>query len=321
MTGGSVSGRFENLMKRILVAAVAIPVIVLAALWGSYWFFAFVTLISSLSLYEFYGLMRRKGAYPLVSLGMLTGFLVNMTFIYERLQIEVYHFFLNYGFSLRMFSQLQLLLVVEILFVLTVLLIELFRTKGSVSLNIAATLAGVMIISLSFGVLVRLRELFPFGFPVHQFMGSTFANGDQLRQIDLWGGFTVISLFVSIWICDTAAYFAGRTLGKHKLFLRVSPGKTWEGAAAGLFGSVATMLLAQHFFLGYLSMTHALVLGTFVGVFGQMGDLVESRFKRDAEVKDSSSLIPGHGGVYDRFDSLVFVAPIAYLYIDFVVLS
>ena len=73
--------------------------------------------------------------------------------------------------------------------------------------------------------------------------------------------------------------------------------------------------------LDYLSLTHAAVLGAFVGVFGQIGDLVESRFKRDAGVKDASSILPGHGGVYDRFDSLVFLSPILYLYIDFVVLS
>lgn len=314
-------GQFENLLKRIVVAAVAIPVIIMATLWGSYWFLLLIALISSISLYEFYGLMRKKGAYPLVSLGLLTGLLVNITFIYERLQIEVYQFFLNYGFPLRMFSQLQLLLVIEILFVLVVIAIELFRSKGSASLNIATTIAGVMIISLFFGTLIRLRELFPFGFPVHQFMGSTFASDDQLLRINAWGGYTVLSLFVSIWVCDTAAYFAGSSFGKHKLFPRVSPGKTWEGAIAGLIGAVATMILAQIFFLGYLSMVHALVLGTFVGVFGQLGDLVESRLKRDAEVKDSSSLIPGHGGMYDRFDSLVFLAPIVYLYIDFVVLS
>jgi len=101
----------------------------------------------------------------------------------------------------------------------------------------------------------------------------------------------------------------------------VSPGKSWEGGVAGFLGAVAVLLVAKTFFLGYLSTTHAVVIGCFVGAFGQLGDFIESRFKRDAGVKDSSSIIPGHGGVYDRFDSLVFIAPIVYLYIDFVVLS
>ena len=321
MTKENKSGRFENLLTRVLVAAVAIPVIVLATLWGSYWFFCLIALFSAFALHEFYGLMRRKGANPLAGPGLAAGLLVNGTFIYERFHTEVYRVFLDQGLPLKMFSQLQLLLVIEILFILLVLLVELFRSKGSPSLNIVTTIAGVMIISLCFGLLIGLRELFPYGFPVHKFMGSSLADVDQLRQIDSWGGFTVLAVLVSIWMCDTAAYFAGSTWGKHKLYPRVSPGKSWEGAVAGLLASIATMVIARSFFLAYLSMTHAVVLGTFVGVFGQLGDLIESRFKRDAEVKDTSALIPGHGGVYDRFDSLVFVAPIVYLYVDFVVLS
>lgn len=321
MTESPAAGRFQNLATRVVVAVVAIPLIVLATISGSYWFFALVALLSALSLYEFYKLMQKKGAFPLVGLGLFAGFAVNVTFIYERLQLDLYGFFLDYGISLRMFSQLQLFLVIEILFILVVLLVELFRTKGSASFNIATTLAGVMIISLSFGLLIRLRELFPFGFPVHQFLGSSLPSDEQLGQINSWGGFTVLSLLVSIWMCDTAAYFAGSTWGKHKLFPRVSPGKSWEGAVAGLLAAIATMVVGRIYVLEYLSAPHAVVLGIFIGVFGQLGDLVESRFKRDANVKDSSALIPGHGGVYDRFDSLVFVAPIVYLYIDFVVLS
>jgi phosphatidate cytidylyltransferase len=134
-----------------------------------------------------------------------------------------------------------------------------------------------------------------------------------------WGGFTVIAVFASVWVCDSAAYFAGRAFGKHKLFERVSPQKTWEGAIAGFVTAILTFVLAAELFLPYMTLGNAIVCGGIVGSFGQIGDLVESLFKRDAGVKDSSSLVPGHGGVLDRFDSLLFISPLVFLYLDFIV--
>lgn len=312
---------FETLPVRIAVAAVAIPLIVWLTLRGGYWFFAFVLLISEVSLYEFYGMCRHKGAIPQVTLGLIGGFLINSVFIYERLQVEVYSFLVEHGIRIAMFSQLQLLLVIELVILLSALLVELFRQKGSALQNLGMTILGTLTIPLFFGTLIMVRELFPYGFPVHKFFGSAFASTDQLVTIDRWGGWTVISLFASIWICDTAAYIGGVWWGRHTLFERVSTSKSWEGALFGYVFGVLTMIAARAVVLPYLTLTDAVVLGSCVGIFGQLGDLVESRLKRDAGVKDSSALIPGHGGVYDRFDSLVFLSPIVYLYIDFVVLS
>jgi phosphatidate cytidylyltransferase len=220
-----------------------------------------------------------------------------------------------------MFSQHQLLTVVLLIFLLLTMLVELFRTKGSPIINIATTVSGVLIISLCFGTLIFLRELFPYGFPVYKFFAAGYPDEFQTVQINHWGGYTVIAIFASIWICDTAAYFGGSAFGKHRLFERVSPKKTWEGAVFGFLFAVLTMIAAKILVLGYLALEHAIVIGILIGVFGQLGDLIESRLKRDAGVKDSSHLIPGHGGMYDRFDSLVYISPIVYLYIDFIVLS
>jgi len=317
-----VSERFKGLSTRVLVAVVAIPLIVWLALEGGYPFFTLVAAISSFSLYEFYSLVKKKGVFPLVWLGLAAGILVNAAFVYERLQVEVFQFFSSHGYQLKMFSQLQFLLVIQIVFLLLVLIVELFRTKGSALLDVSSTVGGVLVISLCLGLLVGLRELFSYGFPMHKFMASSFFASDaELEIVNRWGGFTVVAVLVSIWMCDTAAYFAGVRFGKRKLFPRVSPGKTWEGAAAGFLAAVLTMVAAQQLVLGYLAVADGLILGSIVGVFGQIGDLVESRFKRDAGVKDSSALIPEHGGMYDRFDSLVFVTPFVYLYIDFIVLS
>jgi phosphatidate cytidylyltransferase len=128
---------------------------------------------------------------------------------------------------------------------------------------------------------------------------------------DLPGGRDLLpALFVAVWVCDTAAYFVGVLAGRHKLSPELSPAKTFEGFIGGVIGGVGTFALAVAvgFFKGE-PVLFVLALGLIVGVVGQMGDLAESAFKRAAGVKDSSTLIPGHGGVLDRFDSVLAVLP------------
>jgi phosphatidate cytidylyltransferase len=119
-----------------------------------------------------------------------------------------------------------------------------------------------------------------------------------------------MTLFVAIWACDTFAYFVGKSIGKHRLFERVSPKKSIEGALGGLAGAVLAFLAVYYFEWYNISLELSLISGLIVGTFGQFGDLVESWFKRDAGIKDSSHILPGHGGILDRFDSLIFVAPV-----------
>jgi phosphatidate cytidylyltransferase len=313
--------RFENLLARIAVAAAAIPIILFLTLKGGYYFFVLITVLSSFTLYEFYGLAEKKGVFPLKIFGLCAGVLLNIVFIYERLLTDSFELFASKGVRISVFAGHQLIVIVLLFLLLGTMLTELFRKRGSPLLNASVTAFGVMAVSLSFGTLISMRELFPYGFPLHKFFAAGFIDDSQLVLVDRWGGLTVIALFASIWMCDTMAYFGGKTFGRNLLFERISPKKTWEGTIAGFFSSVATMVLAKYCFLGYLALHHALVLGVLVGVFGQLGDLIESRFKRDANVKDSSALLPGHGGMYDRFDSLVFLSPIVYLYIEFIVLS
>jgi phosphatidate cytidylyltransferase len=314
--------KFENLVTRIIVALIAIPIIIWSTMLGGYLFFSLITIISSLTLFEFYKLAEAKGARPLKVLGVIFGVLINSVFIYDRFQVEIYRFcFKNFGIYIPVYSQYQLLMIILLKFILILLIIELFRRKGSPIINVAVTMSGVLIIALCFTTLIFLREMFPSGFPFRKFYTTSFIESEQLAQIDRWGGFTVIAVFASIWMCDTAAYFGGKKYGRHLLFEQVSPKKTWEGAIFGFVFAVIAMLAAKILVLGYLTYLHAVVIGALIGVFGQFGDLIESRFKRDAGFKDSSSFIPGHGGVYDRFDSLVYISPIVYLYISYVVLS
>ena len=123
----------------------------------------------------------------------------------------------------------------------------------------------------------------------------------------------IISILVIIWTNDTFAYLVGRSIGKHKLFERVSPKKTIEGfVGGGIFAIIAGILLAK-FYLS-ASVIHWVIIAIIIGIFGTIGDLIESKFKRNAGVKDSGAIMPGHGGFLDRLDSIIFVAPFIYLF-------
>jgi len=125
----------------------------------------------------------------------------------------------------------------------------------------------------------------------------------------------VISALVITWANDTCAYFAGRLFGRHKLHPAVSPNKTWEGFAGGAFGSVAGMFVARWVAFPALTTVDCIALGLLGAVLGPLGDLCESLLKRAHGVKDSGTLIPGHGGLLDRVDALLFNAPAVYLYV------
>jgi phosphatidate cytidylyltransferase len=177
---------------------------------------------------------------------------------------------------------------------------ELFRNKGSAILNLGSTFLGIFYIGIFSASLISIREFY-----------------SSINASDNYGAFFIISILASIWIGDSAAYYGGITFGRHKLFPRVSPKKSWEGAIFGFIFSVGTMILAKVIVLNFSSWTDVLIIGIIIGLIGQIGDLVESLIKRDSEVKDSSTLIPGHGGFFDRFDSLLFSAPAIWVYLKY----
>ncbi len=135
------------------------------------------------------------------------------------------------------------------------------------------------------------------------------------------GFWLTMAVFVVVWASDTLAYYTGRTFGKHPLAPRVSPKKTIEGALGGLVGAFAGMALLKVFALPSVGWGDAAVLALLGGVVSPLGDLAESRLKRSVDVKDSGTILPGHGGVLDRFDALIVAAPLAYLYVRWMVLG
>ncbi len=139
-----------------------------------------------------------------------------------------------------------------------------------------------------------------------------------LRLLPSDGLAWVICALVITWANDTLAYFAGRFLGRHKLYPAVSPNKTWEGFFGGMVGSVLGMFIARAFFFPVFTVWDCVLLGIAGGILGPIGDLCESMLKRAYGVKDSGFLIPGHGGVLDRIDALLFNAPLVFVYVQFV---
>ncbi|WP_225986497.1 phosphatidate cytidylyltransferase [Rufibacter sp. LB8] len=177
---------------------------------------------------------------------------------------------------------------------LLVLVAELYRRKDAPFTNVALTLVGVFYIAAPFTLLHALAFL-----------------------PDRYSWQIILGVMFLIWSSDTGAYAAGKTFGKNKLFPRISPGKTWEGWVGGVVLSLGVAwLLAQYY--TDLPLEHWLGVAVLVSIFGVLGDLVESMLKRSLDVKDSGTLIPGHGGILDRFDSLILVIPFLVAFLELV---
>jgi len=146
------------------------------------------------------------------------------------------------------------------------------------------------------------------------YVGWLLSHYVMLMGLEGGKGLIVLILF-STFACDTASYFVGSAWGRRKLAPTISPKKTWEGAAGGFAGAIAASLLLGMVLNLHIAYIHLLALGMLVGILGQLGDLAESMLKRDAGVKDTGSIMPGHGGLLDRIDSVLFVGAGAYYYI------
>ncbi len=261
-----------ELAKRISVAVVGIPFLLGVTYLGGWYFFGLTLIISTGAQLEFYRMQKNKNINPQIVPGLLSGFVI----LYSIQTNEIF------------FTGIILLLLV-----MFVLAFEMFRTDQNANTNIGVTFLGTLYIPLMLGAFLFLRS----------FMDV------QLPGIPNAGFRFILVIFAAIWICDTFAYIFGKSFGKHKLFEKVSPKKSIEGGIAGVMGSLLVFVIVKLTFILPLQWHEALIFGIVPGTVGQLGDLVESWFKRDVGVKDSSAILPGHGGFLDRFDSLIFVSP------------
>ena len=263
---------------RNLINALGIPGWLFLIWKGDIYYSVFILVCIAFALGEFYSIMEKKGAKPLRWMGMCTS-----VFIAD-------YYFRSAGHHIS--SILGGIIVIVLLTVIW----ELFSDKENSGQNISATMAGILFVPILLGTAIDIRQF------------------DSLMGTQL-----TLALVLSVWACDSAAFIFGTKFGDAKIFPRVSPNKSWAGSIAGLIASLGVFYLFYHQgWLGdYFSMKDAIVFGIITGVFGQIGDFAESLLKRDADVKDSGTLLQGHGGVLDRFDSLIFATPLTYLYIHF----
>ncbi len=272
---------------RILTAVVAAPVVLGMAYLGGWWFGLLVLGGALLIQWEVYAMMTHGGGKPRRVLGLALGALLVLRILVPGL----------------------LPLVVAVVLVL-IGLVPFQHRREDPLVSLADTVFGAVYPTALLGFLLELR----------------LARGPHVGDAEAF--VLTLAVFLLVWAADIFAYVVGRAAGRRQLAPRVSPGKTWEGAAGGAAAAVLVALLLRAVplsalglegpALAFLAWPHVLALALICGILGPVGDLAESKLKRSVDLKDSGTLLPGHGGLLDRFDALIFVTPIIYLYLEYV---
>ena len=274
-----------NNSSRVLVNVVGAPAIIAVIYFGDAhfpFFSIFISLVMLLCASEINTLLKSTSvtlSLPLIYLSIL---------LLQILRYNNYHEFI--------IPLLVILLIIS-------MLIELMKSSGAHMQNIAILIFAFCWLGIGFGSAVDLRLL-------------------SSESVD-YGRFIILTIFLSVWLCDSAAYIFGKRFGEKKIAASISPNKTWFGSVSGF---LTVLLLIIIFYIYDIfgmkqicnsNIMHAFFLSVILGIGSQFGDLIESLFKRDAGVKDSGTILMGHGGVLDRFDSLLFVIPMMWIYVQY----
>lgn len=279
-----MSDKMRNLIVRTLSGIVLLAVVVAAAYGGKYSYGALMGLILFVGMVEFYRLAKASDCKPQIVGGLVAGCV---------LFVGGFTYFLGYeemfaaDWALIMGCLLYLVLLIPAIFVL-----ELFKNSTTPLRNIASTLMGVWYVA----------------FPITLMLFIPLMLGGGTWRAEAF----LFYLFI-VWANDVFAYLVGVTMGKHRMCERISPKKSWEGFFGGVIGALGMGALGATVVGGPIAMW--LGLAAVVAVTGVLGDLVESMFKREAGIKDSGNILPGHGGMLDRFDAILISSPFAFAYL------
>jgi len=271
------------LKKRIITSLWFVPLLVIVVWFGGEpGFTALMVILGILAALEFYRMVAMSKAPPLTYFGLIWTALFILSRNSELLTI------LEPRFNLSLVTPLLLASAV----VLSLIGLLSRRQKEGAFTSWAWTIAGIL------------------------YVGWLLSHLVALRGLDAGRNWVFFALFTT-WASDTTAFFIGRKLGRHKLAPNISPGKTWEGATGGILGAIIVSILFFTATPFHLPLTYwqAIPLSILVSIFGQVGDLVESLLKRNMGVKDSGKLMPGHGGILDRMDSIIFAGIVVYYYV------
>ncbi|MDL2319618.1 phosphatidate cytidylyltransferase [Alistipes sp. OttesenSCG-928-B03] len=269
----------SNFVTRTLSGIVLLVVVVGAVLWSPWTFALLLMAICGGALWEFYGMAEKKGLRPHKWMAIVLGI------------IAVGAWTAYYNWALMLYVTIAIPIVLLCPFAM--IAIELYRKHDNPMSNIGITFLGLIYIAV---------PLCLFGF-------LYIAVGKESEDMGVWA---ILWYIFIIWMNDIGAYLFGVAFGRHRLFERISPKKSWEGFFGGLLVGIGTGVAAA-LIMGWDVWFWA-GLGAVAVVSGVFGDLVESMFKRSAGVKDSGNLIPGHGGMLDRFDALIFSIPFVFVY-------
>lgn len=271
----------NNFLQRAITGVLFVAILVGCILYNPLSFGALFVIISALTVREFSHLVNNiKGVSVNKTLTMLGGaylFLAIMGFCIDASDSKIF--------------------IPYLILLLYMMISELYLKKENPVLNWAFSMLSQLYIALPFALLSVLA----------------FQNNPEYSSVS-YNPILPLSIFVFIWLSDTGAYCVGSLIGKHRLFERISPKKSWEGSVGGGVVSIASSFAFAHFF-PFMNMAEWAGLALTVVVFGTWGDLTESLFKRQLQIKDSGSILPGHGGMLDRFDSALMAIPAAVVYL------
>ena len=279
--------------QRVLTAALMIPLVVAAAWWGPNWLLAgLAALVTVAALMEFFSIAARTGshAYRYWTCLAAVGIMAQQWYAGREGS--------NAGLAELIYQARSPKLTLELVlfgFAIGIAGISLAsrRSLAETLPSVSISAAGLVFVALPFSAVVRLHG------------------------VDVIGPRLLLFTLVLVWVGDTAAYVVGRSIGRWKMAPHLSPSKTWEGAIANFLG--ALFLSAVFGYWLQIQPWHMLAMGAAGNVAGQIGDLFESAWKRSAGVKDSGTLLPGHGGMLDRIDALILAAPAVWYYFEWVV--